>query len=149
MKRKGLEMNKRVFGISAVLTLLVTLTAAVHAQSQRSRITIPFTFVVAQKVLPAGDYTFEPNSKDNFHVWLLAGEKGNDAVLFPTVPLRASQTQEETKLVFSKYNDQYFLSEIWTAGEQSGYKLRLSKEEQQLAKNGTHREEVVVTLAGN
>jgi hypothetical protein len=146
MKRKGLEMNKRVFGISAVLTLLVTVTAAVHAQSQRSRITIPFTFVVAQKVLPAGEYTFEPNSKDSFHVWLLAGEKGNDAVLFPTVPLRARQTQEETKLVFSKYDDQYFLSEIWTAGEQSGYKLHLSKQEQQLAKNGTHPEQVVVTL---
>lgn len=140
-------MNKRAFGISAVLTLLVALSAvAVQAQSQRSRITIPFTFIAAGKILPAGEYTFAPNSKDSFHVWLLEGQKGGDAVLFPTVPLRARQTQEETKLIFSKYDDQYFLSEIWTAGDQNGYKLRVSPQEQSLVKNGTHREQVVVSL---
>jgi len=140
-------MSKRAFGVSAVLTLLVALgTVAVKAQSQRSRITIPFTFVAAGKILPAGEYTFGPNSKDSFHVWVLAGQKNGDAVLFPTVPLRARQTQEDTKLIFSKYYDQYFLSEIWTAGEQNGYKVNVSPQEQRLVKNGAHREQVVVSL---
>ena len=140
-------MNKRVFGISAVLTLLVALTVvSVQAQSQRSRINIPFAFVAAGKILPAGEYTFGPNSSDSFHVWLLEGERGGDAVVFPTVTLRARQTQEQTKLIFSKYDDQYFLSEIWTVGEQTGYKLRVSPQEQKLVKNGTHREQVVVNL---
>jgi hypothetical protein len=141
-------MKKQALGISALLTLLVTLTAAsVQAQSERSRISIPFTFVVGQKILPAGEYTFEPNSKDAFHVWLLEGERGKDAVFFPTVAVRARQTQEDTKLVFYKYDDQYFLSEIWTAGDQSGYKLRVGALEQHLVKNGTHPDRVVVTLA--
>jgi hypothetical protein len=64
------------------------------------------------------------------------------------MPVRANQTQEETKLVFHKYGDQYFLSQIWTPGGNTGRELLMPRFERELAKNGIEREKVVVTRGG-
>jgi hypothetical protein len=48
------------------------------------------------------------------------------------MPVRASETQEEAKLVFHKYGEQYFLSQVWEAGESAGRALIKSKSERAL-----------------
>lgn len=139
-------MKKQTFGILTMFSLLLVLTAAsVQAQSQRNSINIPFSFNVGQKTLPAGEYTVEPNRKDSQNVWLLENKNGRANVLFTTIAVWSSETQEETKLVFHRYDDQYFLSQIYTAGDNSSRELPIRRRERQLAKNGIQREEVVVT----
>jgi hypothetical protein len=139
-------MKKQTFGILTMFSLLLVLTAAsVQAQSQRNSINIPFSFNVGQKTLPAGEYTVEPIRKDSQNVWLLENKGGQANVLFTTIAVWSIETQEETKLVFNRYDDQYFLSQICTAGDNSSRELPIRRWERQLAKNNIEREKVVVT----
>ena len=138
-------MKKQAFGVFAVLSLILMLTAAsVRAQSKRSSITIPFTFTVGEDTLPAGEYTVEPTRKDSDNIWLIQSKSENDSVLFTTNSVWTTETQEQTRLVFNKYHGRYFLSQIWNSGDNSGRELRIPRSERELAKNGVQREKVVV-----
>jgi hypothetical protein len=41
---------------------------------------------------------------------------------------------EETRLVFNRYDDLYFLSEFWTPGSQTGREIQISNREKALEK---------------
>ena len=140
-------MTKQALRTFTMLSLVLMLTAvSVCAQSERSGVlNIKFNFIVGGKTLPAGEYIVEPNRTDSHNVWLVQNKEGNASALFTTMPVRANQTQEETKLVFHKYGDQYFLSQIWTPGGNTGRELLMPRLERELAKNGLEREKVVVT----
>jgi hypothetical protein len=126
--------------------LLVTSALSVHAQSERTKATkISFSFIVGQKTLPPGEYTVEPNRKDSDNIWLVQSRDGHVSALFTTMTVRASETQESGKLVFHKYGDQYFLSQIWRAGENGGRELRMAHKERELAKNVVERETIVLS----
>jgi hypothetical protein len=129
-----------------MFSLLLMLTAvSVAAQSERSKITnIPFSFIVGQKTLPAGEYTVEPNRRDFDKVWLVQSRDGRTSALFTTMPVRARETQEKTKFVFHKYGDQYFLSQVWTPGGNTGRELLMPRLEREVAKNTAGRRTVVV-----
>ena len=129
-----------------MLSLLLMLTAVtVSAQSERIRVTnIPFSFIVGQKTLPAGEYTVEPNRKDSDNVWLVQSKEGHASALFTTNTVRVGETQEEAKLVFHKYGGLYFLSQIWTAGDAAGRELLTPRLERQLAKNTIERQMIVL-----
>ena len=138
-------MKTRVLGILTMFSLLLVVTAAsVHAQSNRSRITIPFSFNVGEKTFPAGDYSVQPNRSDSRNVWMLQGSNGRNSVLFSTSSIWTPDTNEETRLVFNNYDGQYFLSQIWNAGDNSGRELARPRSEITMAKN-IHGEKVVVT----
>ena len=51
-----------------------------------------------------------------------------------TRPTRASEVQGESRLVFNRYGDQYFLSQVWMAGSDTGRDLFQSRNERNLAK---------------
>jgi hypothetical protein len=139
-------MKKQAFRTFTMLNLVLMLTAvSVCAQSERSEVlNIPFNFIVAGKTLPAGEYTVEPNKKDSHKVWLVQSRDGRTSALFTTMPVRASETQEKTKFVFHKYGDQYFLSQIWTPGGNSGRELLMPRLERELAKNAAERQTIVL-----
>lgn len=125
--------------------VLMLIAVSVCAQSERSKGTnIPFSFVVGQKTFPAGEYTFAPNRKDSHNVWMVQRGDGRTKGLFTTMPVRASETQEKAKLIFHKYGDQYFLSQIWTSGGNSGRELLMPRLERELAKNAIERQTVIL-----
>ena len=142
-------MKTDVLKTFAMLTLLLILTAvSVAAQSERTGITnIPFSFSVGGKTLPAGEYTVEPNRRDSDKVWLVQSKSGHTSALFTTMSVRSIETQEKTKLVFHRYGDRYFLSQIWTVGANSGRELLMPRQERELAKN-TIASETVVLVEG-
>jgi hypothetical protein len=138
-------MKKQALRNLTMLSLLLILTSiSVAAQSERSGPTkIPFSFVAGGKTLPAGEYTVGPNRKDYDKVWLVQSRDGQVSVLFTTTSTRASETQEKTRIVFHKYGDQYFLSQIWTAGGNSGREVLMPRQERELAKK-IERERILV-----
>jgi|SRR6266850_1172996 len=141
-------MKKQTLRRFTVLSFLLMLTAVtVSAQSERIRVlNIPFSFIVGQKTLPAGEYTVEPNRTDSDNVWLVQSKEGHASALFTTNTVRAGETQEEAKLVFHMYGGQYFLSQIWTAGDATGRELLTPRLERQLAKNAIeHRVTVLAS----
>jgi hypothetical protein len=155
-------MKKQALKTFTMLSLLLILTAvSVAAQSERNRIrNIPFSFNVGGKTLPAGEYTVGPNRRDYDKVWLVQSLDGHTSAIVATMSVRASETQEKTKLVFHKYGDQYFLSQIWSVGSNTGREVaetqREHKVRRELAKNakknkvapGASKAETVVLTAG-
>ena len=139
-------MKKQTLRKFTLLSFLLMLAAVtVSAQSERIRvINIPFSFIVGQKTLPAGEYTLEPNRKDSDNVWLVQSKEGHASALFSTNTVRASETQEEARLVFHRYGGQYFLSQIWTQGETAGRELLIQRLERQLAKDSIERQMMVL-----
>ena len=130
-----------MFGLVLILTAV-----SVGAQSEGSGVlNIPFDFTVQGKTLPAGKYTIEPNRRDYDKVWVVRSKDGGTSVLFATSRVQSSETQESAKLIFLRYGDQYFLSQIWTPGSQSGRELPRPRLKSELAK--MERQTIVLNIA--
>ena len=127
-------MKKQALTMLNVLLMLTALSISVQSQ-QRVVINIPFNFIVGQKTLPAGEYGFKRIKIDSETVWLVQSRDRRASILFMTIPVRAAAIQEETKLIFHRYGGQYFLSQIWTPGDNTGRELLKPRLERELAKN--------------
>lgn len=139
-------MKKQALKTFTMLNLLLVLTAiSVSAQLRRSKVVnIPFSFIVDGRTLPAGEYTVKPNRKDHDEVWLVQSRDGRASALFTTMSVQSIEIQGQSKLVFHKYGDRYFLSQIWTLGDSSGRELLMHPMETKLAKNKVKRQTIVL-----
>ena len=80
--------------------------------------------------LPIDHHDFPPPI-----IWVIQNKRTNEVALLLTRPVFASETQGNSKLVFRKYDDLYFLSEFWAAGTNSGREIQVSNRERALAKS--------------
>jgi len=130
---------RRLTMLSLVSTFtLCAAVASANAQvSYPVRAKIPFAFTMGDKKLQAGQYTFSRVSADG-KVMLVSSVDVNSSVFQPTFKIQVLTAKNESKLVFHRYGDQYFLEQIWTAGEREGTEVPESRSErtfrQQLAK---------------
>lgn len=147
---RGLTMLTLTVGLALV-------TAVVSANAQSARVSIakvPFEFNVGDKALPAGKYIVRATMESA--ALLVAGEDASAVRLTHTII--SSKTPDRGKLVFHRYGDRYFLSEVWDAGEKTGRQLLKSKQERniesQLASTASKSElarnsyEIVEVLTG-
>ena len=137
-------MTKKALAIASVVVLSMAV-AAVSARAQAGFVlaaNIPFDFVVGKQTLPAGEYRIEQLSGRS--VLLIRSTDGHTSTVVMTMPALANDWQSESKLVFNRYGDQYFLSQIWTAGNQSGRELYKSPRETELAGKAVKREVAVL-----
>jgi len=141
-------MNTKVYKSLAAFALLAMVVQPIFAQSAGAlKITIPFNFTIGKTQLPSGDYTIQSLSGAEVRVQ----SDGNDnrpSVIFLTVPAGSKGTSETGKLVFNRYGDQYFLSEIWqpvNSRERAlGRALIKSRAEIELAKKMSRPEATVL-----
>ena len=117
------------------LVLLVMVSSAFAQTDRQTVVNIPFNFTVGEKALPAGKYLVRRNRTDSDIIWVIQNKRTNEVALLLTRPVFASETQGNSKLVFRKYDDLYFLSEFWAAGTNSGRELQVSNRERALAKS--------------
>jgi hypothetical protein len=130
-------MKKQVIKMFSMLSLAVTLAVvAVYANpvslAGQLKANIPFGFTVGDKTLPTGVYTVAPMSTPG--VLQIRSVDGRAGVLIQTNGLRTRQVQDQTKLVFRRYGNHYFLAQIWTAGDTDGREILKSRAERQLIK---------------
>src|SRR5436309_2657060 len=115
----------------AAMTLAATLSVpAAQAQSIDSTIhvDIPFAYTVGGKVLPAGSYAVYPNIGRGF----LTLRKQDDPKVSMMVASNSAITnhpKQVSMLVFNRYNDKYFLNQVWAGGADRGVQLVPSKAE--------------------
>jgi hypothetical protein len=116
-----------------------------YAQRPTSKADIPFAFQVANQTMPAGEYLIQRVSDTNRRAEMIRRTDSSAAVIALTFSVvDAKNGGSEPKLVFHKYGDSYFLSEIWT-GRAEGRHLLVSKREKELARE-TPGSEVAVSL---
>ena len=57
-------------------------------------------------------------------MWIIKHKDNAGKAVILTRPVRAIDPQEETRLVFHRYGDVYFLSEFWTVGSKPDANFR-------------------------
>jgi hypothetical protein len=124
---------QRAFAFSGLLVLL-TFSAAFGQSDRQTIIHIPFNFSVGEKSFPAGKYVIERNRNNSDTVWVIKQKDDGGSAILLTRAVRANDVVEQTRLVFNRYDDLYFLSEFWTVGSQTGHQLPVSKQERALEK---------------
>ena len=124
---------KRAIAFSGLLVLL-TFSSAFGQSDRQTIIHIPFNFSVGEKTFPAGKYVIAQNRKDSDTVWVIRHKDNVGKALLLTRPVRANDEVEQTRLVFNRYDDLYFLQQIWTPGSQTGREIQTSNREKALAK---------------
>lgn len=124
-------MKTQVFRIALLVMALVAVSAAV-AQSQPGDlvVSIPFSFLVGNHHMPPGSYivTRAPNG-----FLRMSPAEDPSSCLFIAVHSVESRMSQPPKLVFYRYADTYFLTEVWNGEGKIGRQLLRSKAEQELA----------------
>lgn len=127
-------MRNQAFNRFAAFGLFLTLAvASVQGRTKsRQEVDIPFDFTVGQSLLRAGRYSVDPISRS---VLLLRRIDGSKSVLVLAVPaLEFGNKEKPGRLIFNRYGHQYFLSEVWLSGSETGLYLDPCRAERQLAK---------------
>ena len=128
----------------ALLTLGVLLAAtAVRAQETKVRANIPFDFIVGDRAYPAGQYSLN-SLPDNDAVIRIDGDPEVQTVHLLSNSCQSVRPSKETKLVFRRMGENYFLHQVWLAGNVDGREFRKSRTEVLLAKNHEKPETVIV-----
>jgi len=136
-------MKKRFIQICSLFVLVVGLTAAAQAQkANRYEASVPFDFSVGNKTFAAGDYAFGLNNPLAYQSSLTIRElkSGKTQVVIITRE-QADDFSNTSQLVFNRYEDRYFLTELTTSKLRA--KFSRAKTESRLAKEKTARRETV------
>jgi hypothetical protein len=107
---KGDTVMKRTAAIALIAMANFVLAGTSFAQSNGVRATVPFDFTVGTKLFPPGTYTIQKKSM-NANVILIESHDKPIATFYPVNP-DGNKSPNGGKLLFHKYSDQYFLSEI-------------------------------------
>jgi hypothetical protein len=97
---------------------------------------IPFGFNVSDTTLPAGTYTIRRLDSSDPGIMEITSTDGAEKRIFLVGSAQSSKMPDQSKLIFDRVGDQYFLSEIFEVGSNYGVDLNKSRAERQLEKDG-------------
>jgi len=109
---------------------------------------IPFEFTVCSEQLPAGRYKVRSLTVSP-HVMLVRGDESRSVIMACAHEVQVPKRTTTGKLIFNRYGDKYFLSELWLQGEITGTELFKSEQEQALLreiKETKRREKVTIKV---
>ena len=129
---------KKAFFRTAGLLALALLAAAQMARAQESLlVNIPFAFTAGKMMLPPGEYRVQ-NTGEASPALLIQRTDQSAATFVTSNAMTANRPQAQSKLIFHRYGNRYFLSQIWVEGHSRGRDLLPSareKEQALLARN--------------
>ncbi len=145
-------MKKQAVRFFAMATLLITLSVGssfAHGSEFGLRANIPFDFVIGTKTLPRGTYTVNLlNTIPN--VLVISGQDNNEGALAISFTVSAEDTEDNSpKLIFNRYGNEYFLSQVWSGAGLVGMELLKSQQERELLAQGISEPKTVSILALN
>jgi hypothetical protein len=104
----------------------VASTSQAFAQSGTMQVNVPFAFHNGSQLLPAGVYRVEIQSS---HLILLRGQSRSGFVM--TNPETTSKVTGSGKVIFNRYGNQYYVSQFWPAGSETGQRSVKSRQEKE------------------
>jgi hypothetical protein len=127
--------------LTVLLTTLLTLAAAVgQTDPGVLKARIPFSFVVAGRTLPPGRYVLSTLGEQTVRV----ASSHNQSAFVMTSRVDVRVPAASGKLVFHRYQDVYFLAQVWRAGSSHGKQVFKSPVEEDLERKGAHLEIAVL-----
>ena len=135
-----------------LITIIVLFTAAsLFAQmsfnQQLMKVDIPFAFSVQDYSLPAGKYlvlTVTPERSI-----CIVSTDGKHSAIVHDMPNYASEPSPNSRLVFRRHENEYFLTQVWTVGQNVARNPLLSKKAMESASIGERPETFTVVALAN
>jgi hypothetical protein len=113
--------------LTAVLLMAAGSASAQLGGVQEVRANVPFDYKVGNTLMKSGQCSIKPAGTANA---LAIRSEGSQAMILTGAV--SSNPAAETKLVFRKYGDQYFLAQIWVEGDETGASLPKTRFEKEL-----------------
>ena len=124
-----MKSSKLMIAVTGAFLLLLV---PALAQTVAVQATIPFSFSVGTHAMPAGDYAV---SLDGWGQLRISRVGVPGAATASTSAVGGNPTQDPPpKLIFNRYGNRYFLSEVWTGGTSQGHQLMISSTEREYAR---------------
>ena len=134
------------YALGTFLGLILAFSAVPgHAQGKPSvKATIPFNFVIGDKVLKAGEYLIKWVGSLGTQNLMQVGSVDGDVQQFVfALPIETNKTGNHERLLFHHDGDQYFLSQVWLSGDEDGRELIPGAQEKKAATHGSTGDQVV------
>jgi hypothetical protein len=128
MKNMSCILHQIVLGM---LVLLAVGVGQAQNESPVLKVRIPFTFNVGKQTFPAGQYSLRPLLQNTIS---LRDQAGQVLTNIGTNSVEASKAPTTVKLLFNEYGGQYFLAQIWQAGDGIGREVVRSSTEIEMAR---------------
>ena len=144
---------KKLFSVVAagcLLSLLLVGSTRAQEPGTSIRASIPFDFIVKGRTLPAGEYEITRILDEPIGLLLRNVNDKHDKVVVETEPKIDRSIAKRDELIFNRYGDSYFLSEVVTGGEQTNEEINPSHAERTLRREMTVRNQAApetVTVA--
>jgi hypothetical protein len=109
------RIGRLFIGALTTLSLLCALTASTALANTDSvvYVSVPFSFTVANKTLPAGDYAIKPlSTTSQYQMVYIQSKDGKYSLIIPTRKAAAKVDSRKTEVSFKQIGDQYFLDAI-------------------------------------
>ena len=130
------------FVLIVVLLIPVFVNAQMPIKQPLFRIDIPFAFVAGGAHLPPGQYfVYHPGDP---YLIVIERNDGRARAMEYVHPSGVDAQLSSTKLVFNKYGDQYFLSQVWTEADSEMHQCFKCRTEQGLIAKSEIPQQIVL-----
>lgn len=141
-------MKRNTTAIAILVTILVLTAISAKAQSARTlKVEIPFEFIVDGETYQPGEYTIGRVNPQRPLMLILKDTEGTEKKVVMTQRMRSKNLVDSPTVVFSKYDDTYFLSEVWTGSTKNGLQLPKTNNEKSAQRTEITRKEKVLLIA--
>jgi len=131
----------------SIIVLLAVVSIGAQAQERTfAKANIPFAFTVENVNLPAGTYTI--SALPPYNMIKMQSEEGGNAAMAPVIPTPAKAESSQSKLVFQRIGDHYFLARVWERGNSIRRDLLGGKLQHELAKNNASMRTATILAVG-
>ena len=149
---RGVEVIMKTHIVRIAILVGAVLLGAVAATAQSTtttetflRANIPFGFVAGGVHLPAGEYrVYHPG---NPYIVIIEKKDCTARAVTYVRPSAFNRSENNTKLLFNRYGDQYFLAEVWTERGREMHQCFKCRIEQDLIAKRQKPKTVVVAAA--
>lgn len=137
-------MKQAKWAVAAMLVVFSSLAVGQRIGNSTIVAEVPFQFVAANRVVPAGECKVQAETMDG-KTLIIRNVEAKKSLFASISETESKQPASNYTLVFARYGNQYFLTGIKLAGSNIGYRLPESRLEHELrAQNVSVTEETVL-----
>jgi hypothetical protein len=132
---------------TVIISALLLMATSLAAQCQERQIVIaaiPFAFTVENTALPAGTYTI--STLYPYNMIKVRSVDGRRVAWIAAIPSSKLEGAQRTKLVFHRFDDEYFLVQVWEQGSKVHRDLRNGNRVLELVRSGDGKQYVTVLV---
>ncbi|MGA8222288.1 MAG: hypothetical protein WB780_11590 [Candidatus Acidiferrales bacterium] len=139
-------MKTKILAMAGAVLLSIVAAGECLAQSRSLEVSVPFSFEIGNKTLPAGSYRVESVSTGSGSVTMVRNANGDVSQMLSTTATSVKSGTPAPALVFHQYGNRYFLAQIRT-GDGHAREVFPSQQEKEIARSEQRIEVALVNQA--